>query len=123
MKNLIRKILKEEVMNDFIESAMPELNNLSTKIDRSYKNFPLNTIYFDEYTDKYYFRVLEPRMVGIWGDDGELKKTLKPKELYIDVRYYNEIMKYVPDEEMILKWFNKLYDENAETVIRWHGLK
>jgi len=123
MKNLIRKILKEEVMNDFIESAMPELNNLSTKIDRSYKNFPLNTIYFDEYTDKYYFRVLEPRMVGIWGDDGELKKTLKPKELYIDVRYYNEIMKYVPDEEMILKWFNKQYDENAETVIRWHGLK
>jgi hypothetical protein len=32
-------------------------------------------------------------------------------------------MKYVPDEEMILKWFNKQYDENAETVIRWHKLK
>jgi len=122
MKELIRKILKESVMENLIGSILPELNNLSTKIDRS-DDFPPNTIYYDEDTDKYYFRVLEPRMVGIWGDDGELKKTLKPKELYIDVRYYNEIMKYVPDEEMILKWFNKQYDENAETVIRWHGLK
>jgi intergrase/recombinase len=25
-------------------------------------------------------------------------------------------MNYVPDEEMILKWFNKQYDENAETI-------
>jgi hypothetical protein len=62
-------------------------------------------------------------MVGIWGDDGELKTALKPKTLLIELRYYNEIMKYVPDEEMILKWFNKQYDENAETIVRWHKLK
>jgi hypothetical protein len=108
MKNLIRKILKEEVMNDFIESAMPELNNLSTKID-SKKFFPPNTIYYDKETHIYYFRLLEPRMVGMWGDDGELKKVLKPKDLYIESRYYNEIMNYVPDEEMI-------YQEEAENV-------
>jgi intergrase/recombinase len=28
-------------------------------------------------------------------------------------------MKYVPDEEMILKWFNKQYDENVESVRRF----
>lgn len=123
MKELIRKILKESVMENLIDSILPELNNLSTKIDRSKNDFPPNTIYYDKETHTYYFRVLEPRMVGIWGDDGELKKVLKPKELCIESRYYNEIMNYVPDEEMILKWFNKQYDENAETIVRWHGLK
>jgi Zn-finger nucleic acid-binding protein len=118
MKKLIRKILKEEVMYDFIESAMPELNNLSSKID-STGEFSPNTVYYDKETDKHYFRVLEPRMVGIWGDDGELKKVLKPKTLLIDARYYNEIMKYIPDEEMVLKWFNKQYDENVESVRRF----
>jgi hypothetical protein len=122
MKNLIRKILKESVMENLIDSILPELNNLSSKIDHS-DDFPPNTIYYNKDTDKYCFRLLEPRMVGVWGDDGELKTVLKPKTLLIELRYYNEIMNYVPDEEMILKWFNKQYDENAETVVRWHGLK
>ena len=110
-------------MENLIGSILPELNNLSSKIDRSKNDFPPNTIYYDKETHTYYFRLLEPRMVGIWGDDGELKKVLKPKELCIESRYYNEIMNYVPDEEMILKWFNKQYGENAETIVRWHGLK
>jgi hypothetical protein len=122
MKELIRKILKESVMENLIDSILPELNNLSSKID-STGGFPPNTIYYDKETHIYYFRLLEPRMVGVWGDDGELKTVLKPKTLLIELRYYNEIMNYVPDEEMILKWFNKQYDENAETVVRWHGLK
>jgi hypothetical protein len=108
-------------MENLIDSILPELNDLSTKIDRS-DDFPANTIYYDEDTDKYYFRLFEPIMVGVWGDDGELKKTLKPKELYIEARYYNEIMKYVPDEEMILKWFNNRYNENAGIVRRFLNL-
>jgi len=118
MKELIRKILKESVMENLIDSILPELNNLSSKID-STGEFSPNTVYYDKETDKHYFRVLEPRMVGVWGDDGELKKILKPKTLLIDARYYNEIMNYVPDEEMILKWFNKQYDENVESVRRF----
>jgi hypothetical protein len=116
MKNLIRKILKESVMENLIDSILPELNNLSTKIDRSKNDFPPNTIYYDKETHIYYFRVLKPRMVGIWGDDGELKTALKPKTLLIELRYYNEIMKYVPDEEMIIKWFNEKYKQDAKVL-------
>ena len=103
-------------MENLIDSILPELNNLSTKIDRSKNDFPPNTIYYDKETHIYYFRVLKPRMVGIWGDDGELKTALKPKTLLIELRYYNEIMKYVPDEEMIIKWFNEKYKQDAKVL-------
>jgi hypothetical protein len=127
MKNLIRKILKEEVMNDFIESAMPELNNLKRKSNFSSNLYGYNTIYYNPKNKEYYFRVSEARRALVWdfddNDDEITKYKDLPKTLWIDGRTYDEIQNYIPDDNMILKWFNEKYKQDADVLKRKSPLK
>ena len=125
MKELIRKILKEEVMYDFIESAMPELNNLKRKSNFSSNLYGYNTIYYNHEDKEYYFRVSEARRALVWDfDDDEITKYKDlPKTLWIDGRTYDEIQNYIPDDNMIIKWFNEKYKQDAKVLKRKSPLK
>ncbi len=127
MENLIRKILKEEVMNDFIESSMPELNNLKRKSNFSSNLYGYNTIYYNKDNKEFYFRVSEPRRALVWdfddNDDEITKYKDLPKTLWIDGRTYDEIQNYIPDDNMIIKWFNEKYKQDAKDLKRKSPLK
>jgi len=87
-----------------------------------------NTIYYDKSDGEYYFRVSEPRRVMVWSDDSNYNDdkvdwVTKPKTLYILTDLYREITEFIPNDEMILKWFNEKYKENAEEIKVRHSLK
>jgi hypothetical protein len=127
MENLIRKILKEEVMNDFIESSMPELNNLKRKSNFSSNLYGYNTIYYNKDNKEFYFRVSEPRRALVWdfddNDDEITKYKDLPKTLWVDGRTYDEIQNYIPDDNMIIKWFNEKYNQDVKVIKRKSPLK
>ena len=64
----------------------------------------------------------------VWSDDtnynvAKVDWITKPKTLYILTDLYREIENYIPDEKMILKWFNEKYKQNAEDINVRHSLK
>jgi len=127
-ESVIKRVIKEAVMDKFIESIMPQLNNLKRKSNHSARMYGTNTIYYDKSDGQYYFRVSEPRRVMVWTDDSNYNDskvdwTTKPKTLYILTDLYREITEFIPNDEMILKWFNEKYKENAEEIKVRHSLK
>jgi hypothetical protein len=123
MRNLIRKILKEEVMKDFIESMIPGLNNLKRKSNFSSTMYGENTIYYNSEDKEYYFRVSEPRKTYVWGLNNQVDVRYNEKTLWIDGRIYDEIQNYIPDDNMIIKWFNEKYKQDAKVLKRKSPLK
>jgi hypothetical protein len=123
MKNLIRKILKESVMDKFIESMMPGLNNLKRKSNFSSTMYGENTIYYNSEDKEYYFRVSEPRKTYVWGLNNQVDVRYNEKTLWIDSRIYDEIQNYIPDDNMIIKWFNEKYKQDAKVLKRKSPLK
>ena len=123
MKELIRKILKEEAMKDFIESLMPGLNNLKRKSNFSSTMYGENTIYYNSEDKEYYFRVSEPRKTYVWGLNNQVEVRYNEKTLWIDGRIYDEIQNYIPDDNMIIKWFNEKYKQDAKVLKRKSPLK
>jgi hypothetical protein len=120
MKTIIKQILKETAVDKFIDSVVPQLNNLKTKSNYNSRKYGNNIIYYNKDDKGYYFRVLEPRPRYITNDEGKFKRDgMTPKRLYIDSGVYNEIIKFIPYGEidiMILKWFNEKYKQNAEEI-------
>jgi hypothetical protein len=127
MKELIRKILKESVMDNLLDSVFPELSNLKTKSNYSAKLYGDNTIYYNKDDKNYYFRVSEPRKTYVWGLNDTVETKYSDKTLFIDGKTYDEILNYFPDKDMIihmiLKWFNEKYKQDAKTLIRKSPLK
>jgi hypothetical protein len=126
MKELIRKILKESVMDNLIDSILPELNNLKRKSNFSSNLYGYNTIYYNPEDMEYYFRVSESRRALLWSfddDDEIIKYKDLPKTLWINGRTYDEIQNYIPDDIMILKWFNEKYKQDANVLKRKSPLK
>ncbi len=127
-ESVIKRIIRESVMSDFIDSVIPQLNNLKRKINHSARMYGENMIYYDKSNGEYYFRVSEPRRVMVWSDDtnfndAKVDWATKPKTLYILTDLYKEIYNYIPDNNMILKWFNEKYKQNAEEIQVRHSLK
>jgi hypothetical protein len=120
--------IQESVMDKFIESMIPQLNNLKRKSNHSARMYGANTIYYDKSNGEYYFRVSEPRRVLGWSydsnyNDSKVDWVTKPKTLHILTDLYNEITEFIPNKEMILKWFNEKYKQNAEEIEVRHSLK
>ena len=127
-ESVIKRIITETVMDKFIDSVMPQLNNLKRKSNHSARMYGSNTIYYDKSDGQYYFRVSEPRRVMVWSDDSNYNDSkvdweTKPKTLYILTDLFREITEFIPNDEMILKWFNEKYKENAEEIKVRHSLK
>ena len=127
-ESVIKKIVKESVMDKFIDTVIPQLNNLKRKSNHSARMYGANTIYYDKSNGEYYFRVSEPRRVLGWSydsnyNDSKVDWVTKPKTLHILTDLYNEITEFIPNKEMILKWFNEKYKQNAEEIEVRHSLK
>ena len=124
MEQLIKRIIRESVMGKFIESHIPQLNNLKRKSNYSSRLYGSNVIYYDKDSKEYYFRVAEPRDVYYW-DEVEDKYILRNvgKTLYILKDLYNEISDFIPNDDMILKWFNEKYKQDAERLQTHYTLK
>ncbi len=127
MKNLIKNILKESVMEKLIGDVFPYLNNLKTKSNHSAKLFGYNVIYYNKDDKNYYFRVSEPSRRLVWVYDGDDEPTIDhknfPKTLYMDGRTYDTLYSYIPNKDIILKWFNERYNQDAEVLVRKSPLK
>jgi hypothetical protein len=127
MKNLIKRILTETVMDKLIDKVFPQLNNLKSK-NNSSRIFGVNRLYYDETDNEYYFRVSEPRILWVWsfddnGENPDIRHRDFPKTLYINGGLYDDIITYIPSDDMILKWFNEKYKQDAELLIRRSPLK
>ena len=127
-ESVIKRIVKESVMDKFIDTVIPQLNNLKRKSNHSARMYGANTIYYDKSNGEYYFRVSEPRRVLGWSydsnyNDSKVDWVTKPKTLHILTDLYNEITEFIPNKEMILKWFNEKYKQNAEEIEVRHSLK
>ena len=124
MEQLIKRIIRESVMGKFVESHIPQLNNLKRKSNYSSRLYGSNVIYYDKDSKEYYFRVAEPRDVYYW-DEVEDKYIFRNvgKTLYILKDLYNEISDFIPNDDMILKWFNEKYKQDAERLQTHYILK
>jgi hypothetical protein len=124
MEQLIKRIIRESVMGKFVESHIPQLNNLKRKSNYSSRLYGSNVIYYDKDSKEYYFRVAEPRDVYYW-DEVEDKYIFRNvgKTLYILKDLYNEISDFIPNDDMILKWFNEKYKQDAERLQTHYTLK
>jgi len=123
MKNLIKNILTETVMEKIIGRMFPHINNLKTKSNHSASMYGTNTIYYNKDDREYYFRVSEPRKVYVWGVNDTVEDKYLDKTLYIDTTLYNELRRFVPNDEMILDWFNVRYNQDVKVLKRKHQLK
>ena len=123
MEQLIKRIIRESVMGKFVESHIPQLNNLKRKSNYT-RMYGSNVIYYDKDSKEYYFRVAEPREVYYW-DEVEDKYTLRNtgKTLYILKDIYNEISDFIPNDDMIIKWFNEKYKQDVERLQTHYILK
>lgn len=123
MDQLIKRIIRESVMGNFIELVLPLLNNLKRKSNYT-RMYGSNVIYYDKDSKEYYFRVAEPREVYYW-DEVEDKYILRNtgKTLYILKDLYKEISDFIPNDDMILKWFNEKYKQDAERLQTHYTLK
>jgi hypothetical protein len=122
MKQLIRHILKETAMSNLIDSMFPHLNKLKTKSNISATIYGRNTIYYNSEDKEYYFRVSEPRKTYVWLINA-VEEKFSDKTLFIDGKTYDEISNYVPDENMIINWFNQKYNQDVKVLRRRSPLK
>jgi hypothetical protein len=122
MKQLIRHILKETAMTNLIDSMFPHLNKLKTKSNISATIYGRNTIYYNSEDKEYYFRVSEPRKTYVWLINA-VEEKFSDKTLFIDGKTYDEISNYVPDENMIINWFNQKYNQDVKVLRRRSPLK
>ena len=128
MKNIIKKILTETVMDKLIGDVFPQLNDLKTQHKHSTTIYGTNTVYYNKDDKEYYFRVSEPIKVyktflPRYMETDELVYKMTPKTLWINGRVYDGILNYLPNKDMILKWFNEKYNQDAEIIIRRSPLK
>jgi hypothetical protein len=125
MKENIRHILKETVMEKIIDRLFPTLNGLKKRTEWNSRKFGTNEIYYDSMDRTYYFRVSQPRSVVTWSHNEVDTVVFKeqPKTLYMDGRTYDGIIKLVPSQEWILEWFNSKYKQDAGQIIRRSPLK
>jgi hypothetical protein len=124
MKNIIKQILTETVMDKLIGDVFPQLNDLKTKPNHNATIYGINTVYYNKDDKEYYFRVSKPRNhYSINLETGKLEGKMGPKTLWINGRVYDGILNYRPNEDMILKWFNEKYNQDAEIIIRKSPLK
>jgi hypothetical protein len=120
LTNIVKRVINESLMGNFIEVVMPELNKLNRKSDHSTKKYGPNEIYYNKETKDYIFRYEYARKKSIFDftDDGRpgIIERDVPNTLWIKADIWNEIHEFIPNDEMILKWFNERYEKDAKLL-------
>lgn len=123
ISRIVKRVINESIVGNLIEDMFPELNDLKQKSNFNSGRYGVNTIYYCKMDKEYYFRLTEERKGYKWDGDFNIIDHIFPKTLYINGRIYDGIMRYIPDENLILQWFNERYKQNAEIIIRRSPLK
>jgi hypothetical protein len=128
LTNIVKRVINESLMGNFIEVVMPELNKLNRKSNHSSGAYGFNEIYYNKETKDYIFRYEYARRKRIfsWTKDGSpgIIERDDPNTLWIKKDVYDEIKSYIPSgDEMILKWFNERYKKDAKALKTNNNLK
>ena len=132
LTNIVKRVISESLMSDFIEGVMPELNKLNRKSSYSSGMYGTNDIYYNKETKDYIFRYEYARRKRIfaWPKDGSAGRLVDrddPNTLWIKKDIYNDIKSYIPSDEMInemiIKWFNERYKKDVKVLKTHYSLK
>jgi hypothetical protein len=110
-------------MEKFFDSMFSELDldNLESTPIKDNRSVHKNSVgYYNPDLKKMIFRVVEPFKSSYWDSDdpqSRIRPVHHPKSLYIREDIYRTIMDFIPNEEMIIDWFNKRYDQNVEKIL------
>lgn len=118
-ESMIKKIIRESVMEKFIDSTYPELNNLKVDVERKNKIYKKNVRYWDPDELLIIFRVVEPFSSLYWdSDDPSSRISTKeyPKTVWVLSKVMDGIRGFFPNDDMFIKWFNQKYNQNVENV-------
>jgi hypothetical protein len=122
MDHIIKRIINETLIEKFFDSMFSDLdlNNLDSYVDKENRFHKNSVVYFIPKRKKKVFRVVEPFKSSYWDSDDPQSRIIpinNPKSLYIREDIYRTIMDFIPNEEMIIDWFNKRYDQNVEKIL------
>ena len=123
MDHLIKRIIKETLIEKFFDSMFSDLNldNLESIPIKDNRSVHKNSVgYYNPDLKKMIFRVVEPFKSSYWDSDdpqSRIRPIQNPKSLYIREDIYRTIMDFIPDEKMVIDWFNKRYDQNVEKIL------
>jgi len=123
MDHLIKRIIKETLIEKFFDSMFSDLNldNLESMPIKDNRSVHKNSVgYYNPDLKKMIFRVVEPFKSSYWDSDdpqSRIRPIQNPKSLYIREDIYRTIMDFIPDEKMVIDWFNKRYDQNVEKIL------
>ena len=123
MDHLIKRIIKETLIEKFFDSMFSDLNldNLESIPIKDNRSVHKNSVgYYNPDLKKMIFRVVEPFKSSYWDSDdpqSRIRPIQHPKSLYIREDIYRTIMDFIPDEKMVIDWFNKRYDQNVEKIL------
>ncbi len=123
MDHLIKRIIKETLMEKFFDSMFSDLNldNLESMPIKDNRSVHKNSVgYFNPDLNKMVFRVVEPFKSSYWDSDdpqSRIRPIQNPKSLYIREDIYRTIMDFIPNKQMVVDWFNKRYDQDVEQIL------
>lgn len=126
LTRIVKRVISESAVGDFIETIIPELNKLSRRHNFSAKQYGSNDIYYNKETKDYIFRYEYARRKHVWGASNNITNITHrddPNTLWIKKDVYVDIQNYIPSDEMILKWFNERYKKDAKVLKTHYNLK
>jgi len=123
MDHIIKRVINETLIEKFFDSMFSDLDldNLESMVIRDNRSVHKNSVgYYNPDLKKMIFRVVEPFKSSYWDSDDpqrRIRPIKNPKSLYIREDIYRTIMDFIPDEKMVIDWFNKRYDQNVEKIL------
>ena len=123
MDHVIKRIIKETLMEKFFDSMFSDLDldnlkSMPSKDNRSVHK--ISVVYYNPRINKMVFRVVEPFESLYWDSDdpqSRIRPIQHPKSLYIREDIYNTIMDFIPNKKMVVDWFNEKYNQNVEQIL------
>ena len=123
MDHIIKRVINETLMEKFFDSMFSELDldNLESTPFKDNRSVHKNSVgYYNPDLKKMIFRVVEPFKSSYWDSDdpqSRIRPINNPKSLYIREDIYRTIMDFIPNEQMVIDWFNERYDQNVEKIL------
>jgi len=122
-ESVIKRVIKETLIDKFFDSMFSDLDldNLESIFIQDNKSVHKTSVgYYNPNLKKMIFRVVEPFKSSYWDSDdpqSRIRPIEHPKSLYIRQDIYSSIKDYIPDEKIVIDWFNKRYDQNVEKIL------
>ena len=122
-ESIIKRVIKETLIEKFFDSMFSELDldNLESIFIQDNKSVHKTSVgYYNPNLKKMIFRVVEPFKSSYWDSDDPQSRIIPiehPKSLYIRQDIYSAIKDYIPNEKMVIDWFNEKYGQNVEKIL------